>query len=340
MRNFIGTAESMAGNLWLLAMPLLVAFGVTALVSPVLIPWLKKLKFGQKILEIGPNWHKSKQGTPTMGGIAFILGVLAAIVLLLFVKFSLSLCMMLVISLGFGLIGFTDDYIKVVKKRNLGLTARQKFLLQTILAVIYVAVLANTGNLDNHIIIPFMQKTVQLNWIFYVVLILFVVTGTVNAVNLTDGIDGLATGITAFVALFFAVAAVLLKNIDAVWFSLAVLGGCMAFFMFNKHPAKMFMGDTGSLFLGGSISVLAVGLKMPIILVIAGFVYLFETLSVIIQVTSYKLTGKRVFKMTPIHHHFEMCGWKENKIVGVFTSVTLLLCILGIAAIMPYAQLL
>ena len=338
MQKFIDAAENLTGSLWLLVMPLLVAFGVTAIVSPILIPWLKKLKFGQKILEIGPNWHKSKQGTPTMGGIAFISGTLAAVVLSLFVKFSIPLCMMLLISLGFGLIGFTDDYIKVVKKRNLGLTASQKFLLQTILAVIYVVVLAKTGNLDNHIIIPFMQQTVQLNWIFYVVLILFVVTGTVNAVNLTDGIDGLATGITAFVSLFFAIAAVLFKNLDATWFSLAVLGGCMAFFMFNKHPAKMFMGDTGSLFLGGSISVLAVGLKMPLILIIVGFVYLFETLSVIIQVTSFKLTGKRVFKMTPIHHHFEMCGWKENKIVGVFTAVTVLLCILGIAAIMPYVQ--
>ena len=340
MQQFIVLAENLAGNLWLLVMPLLVAFGVTALVSPILIPWLKRLKFGQEILEIGPNWHKSKQGTPTMGGIAFISGVFAAIVLSLLIKFSLPLCMMLVISLGFGLIGFTDDYIKVVKKRNLGLTARQKLLLQTILAVIYVVVLAKTGNLDNHIIIPFMQKTVQLNWIFYVVMILFVVTGTVNAVNLTDGIDGLAAGITAFVSLFFAIAAILFGNLDGAWFSLAVLGGCMAFFMFNKHPAKMFMGDTGSLFLGGSISVLAVGLKMPLILIIVGFVYLFETISVIIQVTSFKLTGKRVFKMTPIHHHFEMCGWKENKIVCVFTAVTILLCIVGIFAIMPYAQLL
>lgn len=339
MQKFIDAAENLTGSLWLFVMPLLVAFGVTALVSPVLIPWLKKLKFGQEILEIGPNWHKSKQGTPTMGGIAFIAGVFAAIALTFFKNFSLPLCMMLVISLGFGLIGFTDDYIKVVKKRNLGLTASQKFLLQTILAVIYVAVLAKTGNLDNHIIIPFMQKTVQLNWIFYVILILFFVTGTVNAVNLTDGIDGLAAGITAFVSLFFTIAAVLFGSLDAAWFSLAVSGGCLAFFMFNKHPAKMFMGDTGSLFLGGSISVLAVGLKMPLILVIAGFVYIFETLSVIIQVTSFKLTGKRVFKMTPIHHHFEMCGWKENKIVCVFTAVTVLLCIVGIAAIMPYAQL-
>jgi len=337
MGSLIYTAENMTGSLWLSVMPLLVSFGVTALISPVLIPWLKRLKFGQEILEIGPSWHKSKEGTPTMGGIAFICGVLAATIMALLIRHSLPLLMILVISLGFGLIGFTDDYIKVVKKRNLGLTARQKFLLQTILAVIYVVVMARTGNLDNHIIIPFVKKTVAMPWFLYVILILFVVTGTVNAVNLTDGIDGLATSITAVVSLFFAIASVMLSDLNSMWYSLAVLGGCLAFLMFNAHPAKMFMGDTGSLFLGGSVSVLALGLKMPLILIIVGFVYLFETLSVIIQVTSFKLTKKRVFKMTPIHHHFEMCGWKENKIVGVFTAVTVILCIIGIFAVLPYA---
>ncbi len=337
MESLIYTAENITGSLWLSVMPLLVSFGVTALMSPVLIPWLKRLKFGQEILEIGPSWHKSKEGTPTMGGVAFICGVLAATIMALLIRHSLPLLMILVISLGFGLIGFTDDYIKVVKKRNLGLTARQKFLLQTILAVIYVVVMARTGNLDNHIIIPFVKKTVAMPWFLYIILILFVVTGTVNAVNLTDGIDGLATSITAVVSLFFAIASVMLSDLNSMWYSLAVLGGCLAFLMFNAHPAKMFMGDTGSLFLGGSVSVLALGLKMPLILIIVGFVYLFETLSVIIQVTSFKLTKKRVFKMTPIHHHFEMCGWKENKIVGVFTAVTVILCIIGIFAVLPYA---
>ena len=338
MLKFLDMAENLAGSAWLGVMPLLVAFAISSLISPILIPWLKKLKFGQEILEIGPSWHKNKEGTPTMGGISFILGTVVAIVMAFFIKRSLPLLMMLLISLGFGLIGFTDDYIKVVKKRNLGLTARQKFLLQTILAVIYVVVLAKTGNLNNHIIIPFVSKTVEIPWVLYVILVLFVVTGTVNAVNLTDGVDGLATSITAVVALFFTAASVMVSDLSSMWYSLAVLGGCLAFFMFNKHPAKMFMGDTGSLFLGGSISVLAVGLKMPLILIIVGFVYLFETISVIIQVTSFKLTGKRVFKMTPIHHHFEMCGWKENKIVGVFTAVTVLLCIVGTAAIFPYIK--
>jgi phospho-N-acetylmuramoyl-pentapeptide-transferase len=337
MGNLIVTAENMTGSLWLSVMPFLISFGVTALISPILIPWLKRLKFGQEILEIGPSWHKSKEGTPTMGGIAFICGVSVSVILALLVRHSLPLLMIFVISFGFGIIGFTDDYIKVVKKRNLGLTARQKFLLQTILAVIYVVVMARTGNLDNHIIIPFLEKTVTVPWVLYVILIMFVVTGTVNAVNLTDGIDGLATSITAVVCLFFVIASVMLSDLNSMWYSMAVLGGCLAFLMFNAHPAKMFMGDTGSLFLGGSVSVLAVGLKMPLILIIVGFVYLFETISVIIQVTSFKLTKKRVFKMTPIHHHFEMCGWKENKIVGVFTAVTAILCIIGVLAILPYS---
>ena len=338
MSSFIEQAENMAGNMWLFAAPFLLAFAVTVAIVPFLIPYLKKLKFGQEILEIGPSWHKSKEGTPTMGGLAFILGTAVAGAIMLFIRFDLRLLMMLLISVGFGLIGFTDDYIKVVKKRNLGLTARQKFLLQTILAVIYVIVLQKTGNLDSHIVIPFMAKTVKMNTVVYVLFIMFVVTGTVNAVNLTDGIDGLASSITSVVLLFFVIVATLLSDLTAAWYSMAVLGGCLAFLIFNKHPARVFMGDTGSLFFGGGLSVIAIGLKMPIILMIVGFVYLFETLSVIIQVASFKLTGKRVFKMSPIHHHFEMCGWKERKIVGVFTAVTVLLCIIGFFAVVPYIR--
>ena len=336
MSILIEKAENLTGSIWIFIMPFLISFLVTAVIVPVLIPYLKKLKFGQEILEIGPSWHKKKEGTPTMGGLAFIAGTVIAGALLLFARFDLKYIMMLLISLGFGLIGFTDDYIKVVKKRNLGLTARQKFLLQTILAVIYVVVLQQTGNLDNHIIIPFVSQPIHINQFIYVILIMLVVTGTVNAVNLTDGIDGLAASITTAVLIFFAAVSVFLSDLGGAWYSLSVLGGCLAFLMFNKYPARVFMGDTGSLFLGGSLSVLAVGLKMPLILIIVGFVYLFETLSVIIQVTSFKLTGKRVFKMSPIHHHFEMCGWKEKKIVGVFTAVTVLLCVIGAFAVMPY----
>lgn len=336
MSNLINIVETAAGgSLWFLALPLLIAFAVTAVLGPVLIPWLHKLKFGQEILEIGPNWHKKKAGTPTMGGMMFIAGIVIAMLVVLLNGFNIRLLMMLVISVGFGVIGFIDDYVKVVKKRNLGLTAKQKFALQAILAIIYIVVLKETGNLETSIIVPFMKNTITMPWWLYIVFILFVVTGTVNAVNLTDGLDGLAASITSVVALFFVSAAVLVKDSISVYFSAALLGGCLGFLIFNKHPAKVFMGDTGSLFLGGSISVLAVGLKMPLILIIAGFVYLFETLSVIMQVTSYKLTKKRIFKMAPVHHHFEMCGWKEVKIVSAFTAVTLILCIVAFFAIMP-----
>ncbi len=323
------------GSVWLFVLPMLITFLITAVLGPVLIPWLRKLKFGQEILEIGPNWHKSKSGTPTMGGIMFITGILVTMIIALLNEFDIRLLMMVLISLGFGLIGFIDDYVKVVKKRNLGLTAKQKFALQAILAAIYIIVLKETGNLETEIIVPFLKNTITMPWWLYIVFILFVVTGTVNAVNLTDGLDGLAASITSVVALFFALASLWVTDKVSVYFSMALLGGCLGFLMFNRHPAKVFMGDTGSLFLGGSISVLAVGLKMPLILIIAGFVYLFETLSVIMQVTSYKLTKKRIFKMAPIHHHFEMCGWKEVKIVSVFTAVTLFLCIIAFLAIMP-----
>ena len=333
--TFSALVENTMGNWWYLFLPMLIAFGVTAILGPVLIPWLTKLKFGQQILEIGPNWHKKKAGTPTMGGIMFIVGICVSIGVYLAVDFSVSLGMMLIISVGFGIVGFVDDYVKVVKKRNLGLTAKQKFALQAILSIIYIIVLKETGELDSEIIIPFMKNTLVLPWWIYIVFILFVVTGTVNAVNLTDGLDGLATSITTVVAIFFALAGILFSGTGEVVFAMALLGGCLGFLLFNKHPAKVFMGDTGSLFLGGAISVLAVSLKMPLILIICGFVYLFETLSVILQVASFKLTGKRIFKMSPIHHHFEMCGWREVKIVSVFTLVTVMLCAIAVLAVLP-----
>jgi len=333
MEIFATMINETSGNLWFFLLPTVVAFLVTAILGPVIIPWLTKLKFGQEILEIGPNWHKSKAGTPTMGGMMFIAGVLVSVAAYLIAKFDIRLLMMMLIALGFGVIGFVDDYVKVVKKRNLGLTAIQKFALQAILAIIYILVLKETGNLSTKIIIPFAKNTFELPWWVYIAFILFVVTGTVNAVNLTDGIDGLATSITIVVSAFFAFAALVLKSSAESVFAMASLGGCLGFLIFNKHPAKVFMGDTGSLFLGGAISVLAVGMGMPLILIICGFVYLLETLSVILQVASFKLTKKRIFKMSPIHHHFEMCGWKEKKIVSVFTAVTLLLCIISAFAI-------
>jgi len=337
LNTFSELIKETSGNMWYFILPMLIAFLVALVLGPVMIPWLRKLKFGQEILEIGPNWHKKKSGTPTMGGFMFIVGICVSVGASLLAKFDIRLAMMLAISVGFGIIGFVDDYVKVVKKRNLGLTAKQKFALQAILSIIYIIVLKETGSLNTEIIIPFMKNPITLPWWIYIVFILFVVTGTVNAVNLTDGIDGLATSITVIVAMFFAGAAVLFKSSAEAIFAMALLGGCLGFLIFNKHPAKVFMGDTGSLFLGGAISVMAVGLGMPLILIICGFVYLFETLSVIIQVTVFKLTKKRVFKMSPIHHHFEMCGWREVKIVSVFTLVTVVLCVISALAILPSA---
>ena len=317
---------------------LVMAFLITVIIGPVLIPWLHKLKFGQQILEDGPKWHEKKSGTPTMGGIMFIIAVAVSSLVAVCYRHDIKLLVMLLVTLGFGVIGFIDDYVKVVKKRNLGLTAAQKFLLQAFLSFIYIFVLMLTDNLNSQIIIPFMEKTITMPWWLYFVFVMFVVCGTVNAVNLTDGLDGLATGITVIVTLFFTLAAIIVQEHTIAYFSTAVLGGCIGFLLFNKYPARVFMGDTGSLFLGGAISVIAVGLQMPLILVIAGFVYLFETLSVILQVAYFKLFGKRIFKMSPIHHHFEMCGWKENKIVTVFCAVTLVLCIIAFFAIIPVVR--
>lgn len=309
------------------------AFLVSALLGPVFIPWLRKLKFGQQILEEGPKWHEKKSGTPTMGGMIFISGVSAAVAAAMAAGFDIHLLMMLLISLGFGAIGFFDDYVKVIKKQNQGLTAPQKFILQVILSCIYIFVMSYTGDLNTELIIPFSGITLSMPWWLYVIFTLIVVTGTVNAVNLTDGLDGLAASITFVVALFFAAAAVW-RGVGAVAvFSGAVAGGCLAFLIFNHYPARVFMGDTGSLFLGGAVCISAVGLKLPLVLVIAGFVYLFEALSVILQVASFKLTGKRIFKMSPIHHHFEMCGWSEVKIVSVFTLVTVLLSAIAFLSI-------
>lgn len=315
-------------------LPLLVAFGVTAILGPVFIPWLHKLKFGQEIRDEGPSWHKKKSGTPTMGGIMFMTGIIVAILAVCVialiagnsgVEIGKSL-LMLATATGFGIIGFVDDYIKVVKKRNLGLTALQKFVMQMALAIIYLIVLNAMGELECTVLIPFTKFSFELPIWLYVPFLLFVVTGTVNAVNLTDGLDGLASSVTVVVSLFFALCGVLSAAYGTTSFMMAVVGGLLGFLIYNKYPAKVFMGDTGSLFLGGAVVCSAISMQMPIFLIIAGFVYFSETLSVILQVASFKMTGKRIFKMSPIHHHFEMCGWKEKKIVSVFTATTVLLC--------------
>ena len=305
----------------------LIAFLGTVFTGPFIIRWLISLKFGQSILEIGPNWHKNKQGTPTMGGIMFILGIVLAS---LFCLRDGSGWIALVVALLFGAIGFYDDYIKVAKKRNLGLTSKQKFLLQLIVAIVLtVAAIIKNGTA---ILIPFSGAEVDLGW-FYVPFILFVILGTENSVNLTDGIDRLATSVTAIVMLFMAGMAWQYMEEGLMGLALFALAGCLGFLVYNHHPAKVFMGDTGSLFLGGLVSACAVLLGQPLLLLLIGFVYFMETLSVILQVTSFKLTKKRIFKMSPIHHHFEMCGWSEKKIVLVFCSVTAILCFIAAAAI-------
>lgn len=328
-------------KIWSMLFPLITAFAVTALIAPVFIPWLHKLKFGQEIRDEGPKWHQKKSGTPTMGGIMFIIGILAAAVLSAVITAATGnwntrtakLLLMFGTSLGFGVIGFIDDYIKVVKKRNLGLTAIQKFLAQIFVTVLYLAVLHFTGELKSDILIPFTDIVWHMPMWLYIPFALFVVLATVNAVNLTDGLDGLASSVTVVVAVFFGYAARRMGESGIGDFAAALAGGLLGFLLYNKYPAKVFMGDTGSLFLGASVVVMAVGLGMPIFVIIAGFIYFIETLSVIMQVTSFKLTGKRIFKMSPIHHHFEMCGWSERKIVLTFTCITIVMCALGVWAL-------
>ena len=325
---------------------LVVAFAVTAVLGPAFIKWLHRLKYGQEIREEGPSWHKKKSGTPTMGGIMFIVGIAVAVAagtVIMAVNGTLNgtamkAVVLFAVSLGFGVIGFIDDYIKVVKKRNLGLTAIQKFVLQLVFAAIYVVVMYFMGLLETDIVIPFVKYTVTIPIWLYIPFVMFVVVGTVNAVNLTDGLDGLASSVTVVVGLFFALYSFFRSDPSepgVSMYAMALVGGLLAFLIYNKYPAKVFMGDTGSLFLGGSVSLMAVDLNMHIYLILVGFVYFAETLSVILQTTYFKYTkkkygeGRRIFKMTPIHHHFEMMKWKETKIVSVFTLVTLVLCVIS-----------
>ncbi len=334
--------EEIKNFLMLNLLPLCLAFALSVALAPSFIKWLKKLKFGQEIRDEGPKWHESKSGTPTMGGIIFIAGiVVSTIVTFAFsfiwgngsfssIKDSISI---LVISLGFGAIGFCDDFIKVVKKRNLGLTSKQKFGLQLLFAIIYIAYEIIDGGMNTELIIPFTSISFALPLWIYIPLILFVITGVVNAVNLTDGLDGLATSITIVTSITFSLIAFRLfeKNISSL--AIALTGGLLGFLIFNKYPAKVFMGDTGSLFLGSIVALLAIKMNLVLYLIPIGFVYFAETLSVILQTSYFKYTkkkygeGRRIFKMSPLHHHFEMCGWKEVKIVNVFTLVTLLLCV-------------
>ena len=308
-------------------------FAVTLLIGKFLIPELRKLKAGQSIREDGPTWHASKAGTPTMGGMMFIIGTGIVILVLGWQEMlqgSLSHLYVYLFALTFGLIGFVDDYRKVRQHQNEGLTARQKFALQLGAAVVFLCVMRYEGMLTNLLYIPFVNATISINWIVYLMFAAFVIVGAVNAVNLTDGVDGLATGVTIVVMMFFTVTAALWKMTALSLFSAALVGGLAAFFVYNCHPAKVFMGDTGSLFLGGAVAALAFAMDMPLVLIPVGIIYIVETMSDIIQVAYFKAThGKRFFKMAPLHHHLELSGWSEVKIVTVFSGVTLVFCALA-----------
>lgn len=316
----------------------LVAFAASALIGRFLIPWLHALKAGQSIKEIGPVWHMAKQGTPTMGGIMFIAGIFIAILVTGWQDFSqgrFGALFVFLFALVFGVIGFLDDFMKVKYHKNEGLTASQKFLLQLAAAIVFTVLLRYTGYLTPDLYIPFFNVSFQLPWAVYMVFAAFVIVATVNAVNLTDGVDGLATGVTLPVALFYLVVSLMWKVTDLSIFAAALVGGLCAFLIYNFHPAKVFMGDTGSLFLGGTVCGLAFALDIPLIIVLVGIIYLLETLSDIIQVTYFKLThGKRIFRMAPLHHHFEMGGWSEEKLFTVFTLVTLVCCVLAYFGVM------
>ena len=316
-----------------------VAFALTAVLGTPVIRFLKKLKFGQKILEDGPTWHMNKQYTPTMGGIMFIAGLVGALCACLpaiWAAADLRPVLIFALSLIFGLIGMVDDYTKIKKKQNQGLTPLQKLLLQIAAAALFVTVLRSMGYITGHVYIPFVNVLWQVPWFLYLPCAIFVIVGAVNAVNLTDGIDGLAASVTAVVALFFSGAFLALGDSSAV-FSAGLLGALLGFLIYNKNPARVFMGDTGSLFLGGAVCGMAFACDLPLILVPVGIIYIAETLSDIIQVTYFKMThGKRIFKMAPLHHHFEMCGWSEKKIVFVFTAITLVMCIVSYLGIGPF----
>lgn len=315
------------------------AFIISLCMGMILIPVLHKLKFGQEIREEGPKWHAKKSGTPTMGGLIFIAAIFAmsAICCVLGLFFGIdmpadstylkTLVMLLCLSAVYGVIGFIDDYIKVILKRNLGLTAKQKFLLQLVAAVGFVCWAVYGMDIATVVKIPF--TSIELDFgIWFIPFAALVIIATVNSVNLTDGLDGLATCVTCMVALFFILFADKVANKAVALFASILLGSLVGFLMYNKFPAKVFMGDTGSLFLGGAVCGMAIVTEQPLALLIVGLVYVIESLSVILQVISFKTTGKRIFKMSPIHHHFEMCGWSETKIVITFTIVTAVLCLL------------
>ncbi|MBQ7500699.1 MAG: phospho-N-acetylmuramoyl-pentapeptide-transferase [Clostridia bacterium] len=328
------------------AVTLVMTFCLTVAGLRILIPKLRSMKMGQKILDIGPRWHKSKEGTPTMGGLAFIVAMTFAMLTVgiyaiatennswatkFFLTYAMALC--------YAFIGVSDDLVKFRKKQNEGLTPLQKMLLQFAIAVGYLVCMKFWAGLTTELYIPYFNVMIDLGakglgWLYYVIAV-FLIVGIVNSVNLTDGIDGLASSVTTVVGIFFTVTAFRFESLPPALVSAMTIGGCLGFLVYNFYPARVFMGDTGSLFLGGIVVGLAFMIDDPLIILVVGFIYVLEAMSDIIQVICFKLTGKRVFKMAPIHHHFEKCGWSEIKIVIVFSIITAIFGVLAYFGINP-----
>lgn len=315
---------------WTLLFVLILSFAAAVIMSPLFIPFLRKLKFGQSIREEGPKSHQKKSGTPTMGGIVIVLSIFisALAIGIAITGFTPELLLLMVVTLGYGIVGFVDDYLKVVRKHNLGLTSKQKLAGQLVIAAIFYIGLLAIG-FDTFIAIPGTTFGFDLGW-FYLILIVLMLLGASNAVNLTDGLDGLLAGTGSIAFGAFAILAWSGGFIDTALFSTAITGALLGFLVFNAHPAKVFMGDTGSLALGGAIAAIAILTKMELMLIIVGGVFVIETLSVIIQVASFKLTGKRVFRMSPLHHHYELVGWSEWRVVVTFWLVGMIFAIMGV----------
>ena len=306
------------------------AFLLSALLGYLLLPVLRALKAGQSIREIGPTWHNYKAGTPMMGGLMFIFAAILCLIANIPSMEDYSVFYVLMLALCFGFIGFLDDFTKIRHHRNLGLTTLQKAMLQMAVSAVFLYAMYKSGAMNTHLYIPFFNVSFNLHPIVYIFFAMFVMVGCVNAVNLTDGVDGLSSSVTLPVMVFFTAASVALGKYELALLPASLVGGLIAYLFYNWHPAKVFMGETGSLFLGGVVCALAFALEMPLVLILVGFVYICETLSVILQVSYFKAThGKRLFKMAPIHHHFEMCGWKEEKIVLSFAAVSAVMCLLA-----------
>lgn len=310
---------------------ILIAFLANIILSPIIIPFLTRLKLGQNVRDDGPKTHLIKAGTPTMGGIIILISLVISS--LFFLKGNYDAIAVLFVTVGYGLVGFADDYIKVYKKRSLGLKPYQKIIGQLIITIIFLIYIYKFSNIGTNIYIPFTDgKTIELGLLF-IPFFFITMIATVNGVNLTDGLDGLASGVTVLVVVFFLFNAWAIKN-NLIPITGAAVGSLLGFLLFNTHPAKVFMGDTGSLALGGFVASVAILMKMPLFIIIVGIIYVLESLSVILQVSYYKLTkGKRLFKMAPLHHHFEQLGYKEVKVVAIFYIVTAIFCLIGFLAI-------